>query len=430
MGNQRNPSQEFEMLAEVTIPKFRRTGVSREQWGSHRRPSVVIGHPWIGRAGSEERVMRLIEVLKGDYDVTVATTGGWDLAELNDYYGTQVEENEVKVRIAPMPWPVRNLSVAALRGACFQRFARRIAGEYDVRVSAYNPTDWGLPAIHFIADFSWHKEFRLRLDPVPGFIYRDSIVRRVYLRIAAAYGKPSDRDSLQDDVVIANSRWTADLIQQAFGKTCAAVIYPPVWTEFPQVRWEEKENAFAMIGRIAPEKRIEDAITILEAVRARGHAVRLHLCGEIGSDDYGRSITQLCRKRADWVVVEGRVSGARKSQILANCRFGIQARGAEAFGISVAEMVKAGAIVFAPNNGGQVEILDHSGLLFANVSEAVEKIDDVLSQVSFQSALRMHLCRRADSFTTQRFIQEARAAFSAVNPCGNNSGSRSVAYEQ
>jgi glycosyltransferase involved in cell wall biosynthesis len=424
MANQSNPSQELEMLAGITIPELRHTGLSREQQDSHRRSSVIIGHPWIGRAGSEERVMRLIEVLKSEYDVTVATTGGWDLAELNAYYGTQIKENEVNVRIAPVPWPVCNLDVAALRGACFQRFARRIAGEYDVRISAYNPTDWGLPAIHFIADFSWHKEFRERLDPVPGFIYRDSIVRRVYLRIAAACGKPSDRDLLQDDVVIANSRWTADLIQQAFGKNCAAVIYPPVWTEFPQVPWEEKENAFAMIGRIAPEKRIEDAITILEAVRERGHAVRLHLCGEIGSDDYGRNIAQLCRQRADWIVVEGRVSGARKSQILANCRFGIQTRSAEAFGISVAEMVKAGAIVFAPNNGGQVEILDHSSLLFANVSEAVEKIHDALSQLSFQSALRMHLRRRADSFTTQTFMKEARAALSATNLCGNNSGSQ------
>lgn len=364
--------------------------------------------------------MRLIEVLKSEYDVTVATTGGWDLAELNAYYGTQIKENEVKVRIAPMPWPLRNLNVAALRGAWFQRFASRIACEYDLRISAYNPTDWGLPAIHFIADFSWHREFRERLDPVPGFLYRDSIVRRVYLRIAAACGNPSGRDLLHDDVVIANSRWTADLIRQTWGAHCAAVIYPPVWSEFPEVPWEEKENAFVMIGRIAPEKRIEDAIAILEGVRARGHAIRLHLCGEIGSDDYGRKISQLCRERMDWIVVEGRVSGTRKSQILANCRFGIQTRRAEAFGISVAEMVKAGAIVFAPNNGGQVEILDHSSLLFADVNEAVEKIHDALSHVSFQSSLRMHLRRRADFFTRQTFVKEAPAVLSATNPCGNH----------
>ena len=60
---------------------------------------------------------------------------------------------------------------------------------------------------------------------------------------------------------------------------CSAVVYPPVSTERFAIAWEEKELAFAMIGRIAPEKRIERAIAILEAVRQRGHAVRL-ICAE------------------------------------------------------------------------------------------------------------------------------------------------------
>ena len=45
--------------------------------------------------------MWLIEALKRDSDVTVVTTGGWDRLALNGYYGTRVEEDEVKVRIAP-----------------------------------------------------------------------------------------------------------------------------------------------------------------------------------------------------------------------------------------------------------------------------------------------------------------------------------------
>lgn len=394
--------------AGIATPELSREGVRREQQDSRRRPRVVIGHPMIGFGGSEAVLMWLIEALKRDHDVTVLSAGGWNLAELNAYYSTNVKEDEVKFRLAPVPWPARNLSAATLRGACFQRFARRIAGEYDVRISAYNAIDWGLPAIHFIADFSWHRESRERLDPLPGFIYRDSIFRRAYLRIAGACGNASDRDLLQDDVVIANSTWTARLIHQACGGNCAAVIYPPVWAEFPQVPWEKKENAFVMIGRIAPEKRIEDAIAILEGVRARGHAIRLHLCGEIGSDDYGRKISQLCRERKDWIVVEGRVSGTRKSQILANCRFGLQTRSAEAFGISVAEMVKAGAIVFAPNDGGQVEIVDHPGLLFANKGEALEKLCAVLASAAQRAELRGHLSAQARRLSADTFMQHAR----------------------
>ena len=46
----------------------------------------------------------------------------------------------------------------------------------------------------------------------------------------------------------------------------------------------------------------------------------------------------------------------------------------EAFGISVAEMVKAGAIVFAPNNGGQTEVINSPDLLFSGADDAVRKI--------------------------------------------------------
>ena len=374
-----------------------------------RRPRVVIGHPYVGRGGSEARVMWLIEALKSEFDVTVATTGGWDLAGLNFFYGTRVGQDEVKVRIAPVPFLAKNLSAAALRGACYQRFAHQIAGEYDVRVSAYNMTDWGMPAVHFIADFTWNQELRERFDPPTlGFFYRNTIARREYLRIAKSYGMPSGRNVYRDDILIANSRWTAALVKQHCGVECAAVVYPSVWTEFPDIPWEQKEQSFVMIGRIAPEKQIERAIAILEIVRQRGHAIRLHLCGQIENDTYGLRIRQLCRERADWIVPKGRVSGTNKSRILARSRFGLQTRSAEPFGISVAEMIKAGAIVFAPNDGGQTEILGNSDLLFANVEDAADKICAVLSDLEKQHALRTHLALRSEMFSAQGFMEAAQ----------------------
>jgi len=353
--------------------------------------------------------MWLVEALKKDCDLTVATTGGWDRSILNEFYGTQVEENEVKVRIVPLPWPLRNRSVAALRGAVYQRFARRIAGEYDVRISAYNLTDWGMPAIHFLADFSWNKTIRDRLDPPsPGFVYKDSLLRKAYMGLASAIESPSGRDPLFDDQLIANSRWTAQTVQQDCKVECAATIYPPVCTDFPNVPWDKKEDSFVMIGRIAPEKQIEKAISILNLVRDRKHSIKFHLCGQIEDDLYGRQIAGLCREHSDWIIPEGRVTGERKAAILASCRYGIQTRSAEPFGISVAEMVKAGAIVFAPHEGGQAEILQNSDLLFASESDAVAKIHRVLENPSLQPVIHSQLQLRASSFSTSAFISSVQ----------------------
>jgi glycosyltransferase involved in cell wall biosynthesis len=362
--------------------------------------------------------MWMIEALKPDHDVTVMTTGGWDLAQLNSFYGTQVEGDQVRVRIAPIPRVARRFNAAALRGACCQRFARQIAGEYDLRISAYNPLDWGLPAIHLIADFSWAFEIRKALEaPSPGYIYCDSILRRIYLGIARRYEEPSGRDPVRDDVVVANSKWSADLIRRHFAVDCPAVVYPPVWGEFPTVPWEQKENAFVMIGRIAPEKRIEQAIAILNAVRQRGHAIRLHLCGHIGDDPYSRQIADLCEANRDWIIREGRVSGQRKSEILSQCRFGIQPREAEPFGISVAEMAKAGSIVFATAQGGQTEILQHPDLLFSNHDEAVQKISVVLENKELQASLRGHLIDNSRRFTSRAFARGIQSIVSdSLNP--------------
>lgn len=385
----------------------------------HFRPRVVIGHPMLGRGGSESVVMWLIEALKKDCDVTVATTSGWDRPALNEFYGTHVEEGEIKVRVAPLPSPLQNRSAAALRGAVYQRFARRIAHEYDVRISAYNLTDWGLPAIHFLADFSWNKTIRDRIDPPsPGFIYRDSLLRKAYMGLASAIERPSGRNPLIDDQLIANSEWTAQTVDHACNVQCAATIYPPVWSEFPDVSWVKKKNSFTMIGRISPEKQVEKAISILSSVRDLGHSIELHLCGQIEDDLYGRRIARLCQEHSDWIIPEGRVTGERKSSILASCRYGIQARSAEPFGISVAEMVKAREIVFAPHDGGQAEILQCSDLLFANESDAVAKIHRVLESPSLQSVIRSTLLDRAQFFSTSSFISSVREFVSTAIQAG------------
>ncbi len=393
------------------------------------RQKVVIGHPHIGHGGSEARVMWLIESLKQDFDLTVVTTTGWDLPTLNALYGTHVHEDDVILRTAPIPALARGMNAAALRGACYQRFARQIAPEYDIHISAYNATDWGARAIQFIADFSWDQGLRERFDPpTPGFIYENTVFRRTYLKFSAAFGKPSGRDVFRDDVVIANSRWTAALMKQHCDVDCAELIYPPVGTEFPSVPWERKEASFVMIGRIAPEKRVERAIEILEEVRKRGHAIRFHLCGQIEHDLYGKQVAQLCHERSDWIIVEGTVRGERKADILARCRFGIQTRAAEPFGISVAEMVRAGAIVFAPDNGGQAEVLGCPDLLFTDLSDAVEKISTVLSSTAKQSELRTRLALQAEQFTAKRFMEDAHKLVSNMRSTRRsiaNSGRRS-----
>lgn len=383
------------------------TGIDfREIFG--RRPKVAIGHPMLGRGGSEGSLMWMIEALKLDCDVTVLTTKGWQLNELNEFYGTSVRPDQAKLRKIPTLLP-DGVSAAGLRGAIFQRFLQKAAPEYDIRISAYNPADWGLPAMHKMADFSWSDEIKQKYDfPVPGFIYKDTLLRKAYLLGCRLIAGTSGRDCFMQDLVLANSHWVAEQLRQRCGGQLPRVEYPPVWCKFPRVAWDAKEFAFVMIGRISPEKRIESAIEALSAVRNRGRQFKLHLCGHIGGDPYGQMVRRLCDEHRDWIIPHGMVIGQRKLDILTNCRFGLHFGSREAFGIAVAEMVRAGAVVFAPRTGGQAEIIANGHLLFDSDSDAVEKIDAVLRSDALEVSLRRHLALKSAEFSAESFMAQFR----------------------
>ncbi len=195
----------------------------------------------------------------------------------------------------------------------------------------------------------------------------------------------------------------------------STVIYPPVQADFPAVPFDRRENGFVFIGRIAPEKRIEDIVTILAAVREREN-VHLHIAGPLDDSAYCKEIRSLAGMHADWMRLDGVVFGEAKRQLLARHKYGINACQGEAFGISVAEFVKVGCIVFVPDNGGQTEIVDHQQLTYRDADEAVSRILGVLRSEPRQRELLGHLLLQAEKFSVQRFRTQARCLVDRLVP--------------
>ena len=79
----------------------------------------------------------------------------------------------------------------------------------------------------------------------------------------------------------------------------------------------------------------------------------------------------------------------------------------EAFGIATAEMIKSGAIVWVPSDGGQTEIVSHPLLTYRDDNNAVEKIIHVLKNNRVQSDLRQHLDIQNKKFSKELFMRES-----------------------
>jgi glycosyltransferase involved in cell wall biosynthesis len=92
------------------------------------------------------------------------------------------------------------------------------------------------------------------------------------------------------------------------------------------------------------------------------------------------------------------------SRLLYRCKYGIHFK-PEPFGISVAEMVKAGIIPFARDEGGPLEIIgrENRALFFKTFEDAVERVTDVLRDPGEQARLLGTLESRRSLFSTERF---------------------------
>jgi glycosyltransferase involved in cell wall biosynthesis len=352
----------------------------------------------------------MLDALQHDCAVSVLT---WnpvlDTAAINRFYGTRLDSSRLR-HIPAYPQVARlqrhvSLRLDLIRSCLVMRRCQRLATQFDVVLSAHNEADFGcrgIQYVHYPRALAAPAEEGLRRDRV-----QRHVVRLYHLSSQRLANYSEDR--MRRNLTLVNSQWTAERVRERYGME-SITLYPPVPGAFPPVAWDERANGFVCVGRISPEKGLDRVLDILAAVRARGHALRLHLVGMPGLDRrYHDHIRRRVADNADWARLDENVSRQRLAQIIAANRWGIHGNVEEHFGIAVAEMVRAGCIVFVPDGGGQVEIVgDADPLRYRDAEDAVEKIAAVLASRAQQQTLRAHLERRASLFGTEVFVQRTR----------------------
>lgn len=355
-----------------------------------QRGKIAIVHPQLGWGGSEAVALWALAALKNDYDIHLITTGTVDIPGINQFYGTKLDPSDFSIIQVRLPLGLRKTTkFAALRWRFIQRYCQQIAPKFDLMISGYNPCAFGVKGIQFVADLEALPTI-LPLRNWKKWWYGKTPLRALYLKLCDLVS-PTDTDAWKENISLANSDWTAALMHQNYGIS-ASVLYPPISPNISGDSNRKRTNGFICIGRIIPEKRIESIIEILEGVRSQGHDIHLHVIGDAENNSYSRNLKEQARKsNFDWVSFEGRLDERGKNSMIENHAFGISGRKSEPFGIAVAEMVEAGEIVFVPDNGGQVEIVNHDYLVYNSIPDAIKKIDMVLKSKDVQNMLHRHL---------------------------------------
>ena len=111
----------------------------------------------------------------------------------------------------------------------------------------------------------------------------------------------------------------------------------------------------------------------------------------------------MCEDNGDWVTLDDVLERRELLPLMTQYKYGIHGALDEPFGIAVAELVKFGCIVFVPNGGGQVEIVESPQLTFDDLEDGARKISAVLESSSLQSELLEHLHKHTQVFSVETF---------------------------
>jgi len=363
-----------------------------------RRARILVVQPVLEPVGGGSAVCAwILEALKAEHEVALVALERPDFAAVNRFFGTSLSEAEIRAHVA-LPWlpPAlrRQRALRRLKLWLFLAAVRRMRG-YDLLISTEEESDLGGRGIQYL---HFPRVPRLADEP---------FLRKLYFRaIAAATATSLDR--MRANVTVVNSDWTGAAVRARHGLD-TVTIRPPAAGPVIEVPWSERAVGFVCAGRFAPEKRFEHIIDILAGVRARGHAVRLHIVGSPTWADYRSRILALAAACADWVTVVEDLSRDDLAALFARNRYGIHGMRDEHYGMVVAEMVRAGAIVFVPRDGGQVEIVGDQRLTFRGRDEAIERIVRVLEDPALAESLRERLAARRAELGPERFVDEIRA---------------------
>ncbi len=353
----------------------------------------------------------VLQALVPEHRVTVLSWRPVEVEPINRFFGTDLQRSDFDTIVVPRAWTLvpdlLPMPATLAKLSLLMRYTRKVSGGFDVIFGAYNETDYGRRGIQYI-----HYPSYLRPRP--------SVDLRWYHQPKAAlsaYYSLTDRiagfsiERLKANLTLVNSNWTGEHVRRFLGGN-PRTLYPPVADPGPGLPWAERAPHFLAIGRISPEKEYERVMRILALVRANGHDVRLTIVGtwDRHAARYLNSLRTLARTLGGWIQFRENVSRDELRGLMGSHRYGLHGMREEHFGMAPAELARAGAIVWVPKGGGQMEIVGNEpALIYDSEEDAAEKIGAVLSDPAAQDRQRQALATRAEMFSIDRFVREVRA---------------------
>ena len=361
--------------------------------------------------GSDYLPLMLIAYLQRYCDITLALNWKSDLNRAALLCGLTLDLSHLKVKIIK---PNNRLLRAFDTHLPFYRTwqLKKLAQDADICISTANIMDFGKPAHQFICSLDFGDTVFLnhvrkcdssvisRMLQHIRTVIAEYVIRPI-LRIRS----PRKIISSKNEHIYPNSFFVQRAMQEFYGSFTNAVFYPPTpFTSRVKSSYRDPLKVVC-IGRISPEKRIEDIIDIVDHAREKSALdLKLEIAGMTGKTPYASKLSQIAASKR-WISFVGAVYGNDKEVFLNSATYAVHTERDEAFGIAVTEYLKAGLIPIVPNEGGTPEVVDSPDLTYHTNEEGAQILVNLLDDTNFRERVRTHCAKRAKEFSCAAYLQ-------------------------
>ena len=367
--------------------------------------------------GGEYLPLAFIAALQRICNLTVAVDLACNFERSYKAFGTGLDIDTSRLRLVQVTPPNYDPQKHSVFLSLYRfRKLKRLAQDADVCLSTASIMDFGKPSHQFInmiafGDPAFTAYAHKNTDPAPVGMkarakrfFMDSILRPLL-------GMRSKRSIICDkrQHIYPNSRYVEKLMTGFYGPINSRLFYPPTLFKAEPANAVRDSLKVVSIGRIVPDKRIEDLIDIVERARAAtGVDIQFQVAGRLDqSPSYGRKLDRMAKER-NWLKFVGALYGDEKVRFLTSGSYAIHAERDEAFGISVTEYLQSGLIPIVPDEGGTPEIVDSPALTYRANEDAAQILAHLIADADFREGLRKHCAARAKLFSREAYFERQR----------------------
>jgi glycosyltransferase involved in cell wall biosynthesis len=355
---------------------------------------AVVVHSNLDYPGGAERCcINIIQVLANQFTRVLVIHSGikTDINHISEWADIKFNDKNIKIENAIGSKILSNSNLSLLQYSFAIRTSFRYILKADLMFATFgeyslNKTNV-IQFIHFPIFFS--DKDSLECLGVDVSKWHSRITRKVYVSLCRLISGWS-LNAVEKNVTFTNSVWTAQKAKERYPLIHCQLAYPGVSlgggsSEVDIGAFEQRRDAFVIVGRIVANKRIEDAIEIIAKVVKLKPWFKLYVVG-VGEGKYFKKICDLA-SRFPFIEMMGRLSKSDLEMLILNVKYGIHCYRNEHYGIAPAEMQYLGCIVFVHNSGGQTEVVRDSRQRYLSNEDAFEKIFKVIISKDVQREL-------------------------------------------